>query len=65
MPLPECPSFPGSLYNIVLAWSLMTMSLARCRNGMVGHHSGGSAQLLLGPTVALGPFVQLTVAPYS
>jgi hypothetical protein len=39
--LPEHPSYPGSLYNIVLAWSLTTVFLPRCRNGTAGHLRAG------------------------
>jgi hypothetical protein len=52
----KCPSFSGSFCNIVPAWSLTTMSLAQCRNGMVGHLSAGGSQLLPGPNVSLGSF---------
>jgi hypothetical protein len=39
------------LYNTVLAWSLMTMSLVRCTNGTAGHLSVDGGQLLSRPTV--------------
>jgi hypothetical protein len=44
--------------------SLTTMSLVRCRNGTVGHPSVGGSQLLPGPTITLGLFLWLLVAPY-
>jgi hypothetical protein len=58
-------SFRGSLYSLVLTLSLMTVSLMPCRHGMVSHPSAGNDQLLSGPTIALGPFLQLLAAPYS
>jgi hypothetical protein len=63
--LPECLSFLGSLYNTVLAWLLMTMSLAQCRNGMAGQPSLGSRKFLPGPIITLGPFLQVWVVPYD
>jgi hypothetical protein len=60
----ESPSFMGSSWNIVPAWSLTTATLARCRNSTAGHPSAGGGQYLSGPTIALGPFLQLSEAPY-
>jgi hypothetical protein len=59
------PSFRRSMYIIILAWSLMIVSLVHCRNSTVGHPSAGSSQLLLGPTIALGLFLRLLAVPYS
>jgi hypothetical protein len=59
------PSFRGSSYNIVLAWSLTTGPLARCRNGMVGQPSSGSGKLLLAPTIALSPFLRRSAGHYD
>jgi hypothetical protein len=41
------------------------MSLAWCRTGTVDHPSEGRGQLLPGPTITLGTFLQLLVAPYG
>jgi hypothetical protein len=40
-----------------------TMSLAQCRNSMAGQPSSGSNQLVPRPTITLGPFLRLSVAP--
>jgi hypothetical protein len=55
----------GVVYNIILAWPLMTASLAWCRNGMVGQPSSGSGKLLPRSIIALGLFLQLPVVPYG
>jgi hypothetical protein len=44
---------------------MMTVSLPQCRNGTAGHSSVGEGKSLLGPTIAMGPFPQLSVAPYG
>jgi hypothetical protein len=61
----ERPSFRGSVYNIILAWSLTTVSLVWFRNGMAWQSSSGNGKLLPGPTITRGPFFQLSAAPYS
>jgi hypothetical protein len=62
---PNITFFWGCFCKIVPAWSLMTVSLAQCRNGTVGHPSVGDSQLLLATTIALGPFLQLSGEPYD
>jgi hypothetical protein len=42
----------------------MTMALALCRNGMAGHLSAESGQLL-GTTIVLCLFLQLSAVPYG
>jgi hypothetical protein len=62
----ERPYFRGSAYNIGLTWSLATVTFGRCRNGAAGHMSeGGGSKLLPGLTIALGPFLRLSAAPYG
>jgi hypothetical protein len=53
----------GSSCNIVLALFLTIVSFMPCRKGTVVHPSVGGRQLLLGPTIALGPLLWLTAAP--
>jgi hypothetical protein len=58
-----CPQrlFPSvSSLGASPAWSLTTLSLARCRNGTAGLRSAGGSQLLPEPTIALGPILQLS-----
>jgi hypothetical protein len=43
----------------------MTASLMLCRNGTVSPPTSDSAQLLPGPTISVGPFVRMSVAPYG
>jgi hypothetical protein len=50
---------------IILAWSMTIMPLVQYRNGMVGQQSSDSAHFLLGPIITLGPFLQLSAAPYG
>jgi hypothetical protein len=54
--------FPSSLLD---RRSYMTSYLTPCRNGTAGQPSSGSGQLLPGPTIALGPFLRLSAAPYG
>jgi hypothetical protein len=57
--------YGGSSCYIVPAWPLTTASLTWCRNGTAGHPSVDGGQLRPGPTIALGPFLQLSVVPYG
>lgn len=63
--LHKCPSFRGSLYIIILAWSWMMVSFAHNRNGMAEQPSSDSGQLLSGSTISKDPFLQLSVVFYS
>jgi hypothetical protein len=45
--------------------SLMPCHAMLCQSRMVGHPFAGGGQLLPGPTIALGLFLQLTAAPYG
>jgi hypothetical protein len=56
------PIFPSSLFN---HQSCMTVSLIPCHSCTAGHPSAVGGQLLPGPTITLGPFLQLSVAPYG
>jgi hypothetical protein len=71
----ECPSFRGSCCNIVpgltvpsslfKSRSCMSTSLTPFHSCKADHPSAGGGQLIPRPTIALGPFLQLSVAPYS
>jgi hypothetical protein len=57
--------FQGSSCNIVHAVTLTKMSLMLYHSCTAGHPSVGGGQLLPGPTLALGLFFRLFMAPYS
>jgi hypothetical protein len=60
-----CPAFPGYLFNIVLALSLMSMFLALCHSCTAGHLPAGSDQFLPGPFLWILPALLLDVDPYA
>jgi hypothetical protein len=41
------------------------MSLEQCRDGAAGKQSAEGSKLLPGPTIDLGPFLPLSVAPHG
>jgi hypothetical protein len=49
MSLPECLSFLGFWYSLVLVLSLMTVSLTLCRNGMAVDHPWAAANFFWDP----------------
>jgi hypothetical protein len=73
--IPERPSFRGSPCNTVpgplFPLSLfdrrhcMTASFTPCRSCTTGYPSTGGVQFLPEPTIVLGPFLQLSAAPYG
>jgi hypothetical protein len=63
--LPERPSFLGTWYSLVLAFYLTRVSFRPYRNGTVCQPSLACGQLLPGPTIVLGLFLWLIVAPYG
>jgi hypothetical protein len=66
-PMPSLVRLPflGSFCNIGLVLFLTPVSLVQCHFCTVGQPSADSSKFLSGPTIALGPFLQLPEAPYG
>jgi hypothetical protein len=66
LPAPGClASSPYATAAAFLTQSLTKSSPAHCRNGTTGRPSDGGCTLLVGPTIAFGPRLQLPAAPYG
>jgi hypothetical protein len=59
------PASSSDAVSGCLARSPTTTFLAQCRNGTAGQPSAGDGQLLLGPIIALGPFLRPFEMPYG
>jgi hypothetical protein len=64
-PAAGCLAWASHVNAAVPPRSLTDMSFERCRNGAAGNSSAEGSKHLPGPTIFLGPFPPLSVAPHG